>query len=511
MKARSIVWRPLIVARCSRSPSRDAARSRTPAAAGAGGAEKKSGPLRLAVVPKAVGFDFWNQVKTGAECAASKQKDVEVQWDGVTAETDVTGQVNLLQNFITQGVDGLVYAATDAKVLGEVTKQARSRTSRWSTSTRAPTRSRRTSRVFATDNVASAEKVAGLMAEKLGKRAARSRSSRSSAVRRPTSSAPRASRRASSEHPELELVAEQASQSDYDKALQVTEDILTANPNLKGIFAANEPSVLGAAEAVRQAGKSGKIMIVGWDASPDEVKGVRDGVIGALIVQNPFRMGYNGVNAIARQLREGDQARERGHRRHDRDEGQPRRREGEGGARSRAAPTRRADGHDLSSRHAASCARPPAGKSGGSSWSHGSKRFGQRGWKRQPVGTSAASGSSPPSGVRAARRHRVDERLRVGMPRALDDVARVALLDDPSEVHDRDAVAQLPRQAEVVGDEQQRELARPLQLEQHLQDLRAHRDVEHRHRLVADDPGGLEHEVAAIATRWRWPPESWCG
>ena len=47
---------------------------------------------------------------------------------------------------------------------------------------------------------------------------------------------------------------------------------------------------------------------------------------------------------------------------------------------------------------------------------------------------------------------------------------------------------------EVVGDEQQRQLARLLELEQHVQDLRAHGDVEHRDRLVADDPGRLEHE-----------------
>jgi ribose transport system substrate-binding protein len=85
----------------------------------------------------------------------------------------------------------------------------------------------------------------------------------------------------------------------------VTTDILTANPGLQGIFAANEPGVLGAAEAVRQAGKSGKVTIVGWDASPDEIKGVRDGVIDALIVQNPFRMGYDGVNAVVEQVREG--------------------------------------------------------------------------------------------------------------------------------------------------------------------------------------------------------------
>ena len=78
------------------------------------------------MVPKAVGFDFWEQVRIGAQCAADKSEgQVDISWDGVTAETNVSGQVDLLTNFITQGVDGLVYAATDAKVLYDVTKNAK--------------------------------------------------------------------------------------------------------------------------------------------------------------------------------------------------------------------------------------------------------------------------------------------------------------------------------------------------------------------------------------------------
>jgi ribose transport system substrate-binding protein len=272
---------------------------------GGGGTEKKSGPLRLAVVPKAVGFDFWNQVKTGAQCAASKQKDVKVQWDGVTAETDVTGQVNLLQNFITQGVDGLVYAATDAKVLSDVSQQALKQNIPVVNIDSGTDPQPAQVPVFATDNVASAEKVPDLLAKSLGKaggdiafipfqRGTNTNEQRAKGFKTGLKN-----------HPELKLVAEQSSQSDYDKALQVTQDILTANPGLKGIFAANEPGVLGAAEAVRQKHKSGKVTIVGWDASPDEVKGVRDGVIDALVVQNPFRMGFDGVNAVVGQLREG--------------------------------------------------------------------------------------------------------------------------------------------------------------------------------------------------------------
>jgi ribose transport system substrate-binding protein len=109
------------------------------------------------------------------------------------------------------------------------------------------------------------------------------------------------------ENPQLELVAEQSSESDYNTALQVTEDILTANPNLDAIYAANEPGVLGAAEAVRRAGRDGEIVIVGWDTAPDELEAVEEGTVTALVAQNPFRMGYDGVNAAVEMLREGTQ------------------------------------------------------------------------------------------------------------------------------------------------------------------------------------------------------------
>ena len=104
-------------------------------------------------------------------------------------------------------------------------------------------------------------------------------------------------------NPGLQLVARQSSDSDYNKALQVTQDILTANPDLDGIYAANEPSVLGAAEAVRQAGKAGKVKIVGWDTSEGQIKALREGVITGLIAQNPFKMGHDAVTAAIAKIR----------------------------------------------------------------------------------------------------------------------------------------------------------------------------------------------------------------
>ncbi len=269
---------------------------------------KSSGPITIAVVPKAVGFDFWDSVRKGAQCAASKLTDVKVQWDGVTAETDVTGQVNLLQNFLTRQVDGLVYAATDAKVLAQLTQVAQSRNVPVINIDSGTNPQPDNVPVFATDNIAAARKAADLLAEALGpgdhqvafipfQPGTVTNDQRTTGFKEGLA-----------KHPNLKLVAEQSSNSDPITALSVTENILTANPDLDGIFAANEPGVVGATNALNQAGKAGKIKLIGWDASPDEVAGVTSGAITALVVQNPFRMGFDSVNAMVKTVRTGQVA-----------------------------------------------------------------------------------------------------------------------------------------------------------------------------------------------------------
>jgi ribose transport system substrate-binding protein len=254
-----------------------------------------------------VGFDFWEQVRTGAECAAktAEGEEVQVQWEGVTAETDVTGQQSLLQNYITQGVNGLVYAATDAKVLADVSKQALDQGLAVVNIDSGTDPQPADVPVFATDNVAAAEEATQLLADELGQKGGKVAFIPFQPGTSTNDTRTEGFKNVMDKNPQLELVAEQSSESDYNTALQVTEDILTANPDLDAIYAANEPGVLGAAEAVRRAGKAGKIVIVGWDTAPDEISAVKEGVVTALVAQNPFRMGYDGVNAAVEEIRTG--------------------------------------------------------------------------------------------------------------------------------------------------------------------------------------------------------------
>ncbi|WP_243789091.1 substrate-binding domain-containing protein [Saccharopolyspora gloriosae] len=262
--------------------------------------------IRLAVIPKAIGFDFWEQVRVGAECAATKHPNVNVHWDGVTSEDDVSGQQSLLQDSLAQGVQGLVFAATDAKALAEVTKSARQQGTTVVNMDSGTTPQPPEVPVFATDNVAAAEQGTQLLADQLG---GQGEVAFIEFLPGTSTNETRAEgfQRGLAKNPGLKLVARQSSNSDYNTALQVTQDILTANPNLNGIYAGNEPSVLGAAEAVRQAGKQGEIKIIGWDTSEGQIDSLREGVITGLIAQNPFKMGFASVNSAITEIR-GEQA-----------------------------------------------------------------------------------------------------------------------------------------------------------------------------------------------------------
>lgn len=269
------------------------------------GTEGTDGPLTIAVAPKAVGHEFWTTVQAGAECAAELAGDVTVEWDGVAAETDVEGQVNLIQNFVTTQVDGIVYAATDSAALAPATQGALDAGIPVAMIDSGTDPQPEEVPLYATDNRAGAVEAANLLAEALGEGDHDVALIEFQPGSQTNTERVEGFTEGLAAHANLTLVGQQPSHSDVNEARRVTEDLLTANPDLDGIFAANEPSVLGAVQAIEAAGKTGEITVIGWDASPDEIQGLRDGQIAALVVQNPFNMGYLGVANMVEHLREG--------------------------------------------------------------------------------------------------------------------------------------------------------------------------------------------------------------
>jgi len=86
------------------------------------------------------------------------------------------------------------------------------------------------------------------------------------------------------------------------KGMAVTENILTSHPELNGIFASSEPSSVGSAQAIKSRGLTGKVKLVAFDSSDDLVDDLKTGVIDALVAQDPFKMGFEGVKAVSEKL-----------------------------------------------------------------------------------------------------------------------------------------------------------------------------------------------------------------
>jgi ribose transport system substrate-binding protein len=93
----------------------------------------------------------------------------------------------------------------------------------------------------------------------------------------------------------VEYLGQQYSNDDPAKAASIVTATLAKHPDLKGIFATNLFSAEGAASGLRQAGKLGDVKIVGFDAGPKQVKDLEDGIVQALIAQQPAAIGKQGV------------------------------------------------------------------------------------------------------------------------------------------------------------------------------------------------------------------------
>jgi ribose transport system substrate-binding protein len=86
-------------------------------------------------------------------------------------------------------------------------------------------------------------------------------------------------------------------------ALNQTTDVLAANPDLKGIFGANEPTAIGVGRALAQSGKAGKVVAIGFDGNEDLQNFVKDGTLSAIVVQGSYQMGEKGVETVEKLIK----------------------------------------------------------------------------------------------------------------------------------------------------------------------------------------------------------------
>jgi len=264
-------------------------------------AEKKGRPQVL-VSPKGLTQNFWLKVKAGAD-AAARDLQVDVIWKGPQSELEIAAQIAMVEDNINKKVDAIVLAACDTRGLIPSIEKALAAGIPVVTID-SGVESDLPASFIATDNVLGAAMAADKLAALVG---GVGKVACVPIVPGAATSIMREQgfRDALAKYPGLQLVAVQYSQSEVATAMAVTENFLTANPDLAGIFAASEAGTIGCAQALISRGLAGKVKLVGFDASPDQVKLLKAGVIHALIVQNPFQMGYQGVRAAVTLIKGG--------------------------------------------------------------------------------------------------------------------------------------------------------------------------------------------------------------
>lgn len=253
----------------------------------------------IAVIVKTTSSNFWQNVNRGAEAAIDAQSEHTFTFDGPATESAVADQVNMVENAINRGVSGIVLAPSDPSALAPSVKRAfESGIPVVIIDSALADEAEGTYQAFlSTDNCAAGEAVAQRMIEEAGTEGKVAVMSYVAGVGSEIGRVGCFSDYLAA-NSNLEIVGPLYSQSQMALALNQTTDILASNPDLVGIFGANEPTAVGMGRALVQAGKAGSLVALGFDGNEDLQQFVRDGVLEATAVQGSFAMGEMGVNTV---------------------------------------------------------------------------------------------------------------------------------------------------------------------------------------------------------------------
>jgi ribose transport system substrate-binding protein len=253
--------------------------------------------VRIAVIPKGTSHEFWKSVQAGA-LKAGEELGVEVLWKGPAREDDRDDQIKVVEDFVTQKVDGIVIAPLDDTALVRPLKEAADAGIRVTIIDSGLNWDGYES-FAATDNTHGGELAGEELGRLLGGKG------KIIVMRYVEGSASTRQREEGflnvikTKFPEIEVLSsDQYGGATLESCLKTAENLLTRFPEFDGAYAPNEPSAAALMKAVNDAKRRDKVKLVGFDASSALVDGLKSGAIDALVVQNPLRMGELGVKAM---------------------------------------------------------------------------------------------------------------------------------------------------------------------------------------------------------------------
>ena len=265
---------------------------------GLGAAPARAQEPKIPVIVKDTTSFYWQIVLAGAR-QAGKDLHVQVPELGAQSESDINGQISILENAVAEKPAAIVISPTQFAALGKPIDTAAKLVKIIGIDSAAD--SKAFTSFLTTDNVqggrAAADALAAGIASKNGGKVAGDVALITSlpGVGSLDQRAKGFKEEMAAKYPGLKLVADKVADGQATTALNIMTDLITANPDLKGVFASNLIMAQGAGQAIAENKLQDKIALVGFDNDDKLVKFLSDGVIYALIVQDPYRMGYDGI------------------------------------------------------------------------------------------------------------------------------------------------------------------------------------------------------------------------
>lgn len=257
----------------------------------------------IAVIPKGTTHVFWKSIHAGAEQAARELGNVTIDWKGPLLENDRTGQINVVQDFITKGVDGIVLAPLDASSLVDVVDEARGEGIPTVIFDSGLADEEIIVSYVATDNYRGGQLAGRELAKALGEKGGVIML-RYNVGSESTEQRERGFLDAIAEFPDIEVLS-----SDQYAGTTVNDSIRNAEVELErfldevdGVFCVCEPNAIGMLRALENKELAGKVKFIGFDPSSELIGAMTDGKLHGIVLQDPVKMGYQAVITMVAHL-----------------------------------------------------------------------------------------------------------------------------------------------------------------------------------------------------------------
>lgn len=261
-------------------------------------AEKK----KIVIMPKLVGIDYYNAVKSGIDEAVKELPDVEVVWTGPT-QAQVEKQIEMIEGIIPTKPALIAVASNDPAAIAPVLKKAKAagiKVMSWDGDSNF--------RDFFVNLVDYDEFGAGLveaMVKEIGPKGEIAIITTSFTAPNQTLWIAAIKKTIAAKYSGLKIIDTRAAGESTEKSFKIAQDYVKSKKNLKGIIALGVPNVPGAIDAVKQAGKAGQIAVIG-NATPNMMRGyLKDGTIKSTLLWSAPDHGYLTVYAARQLLTEG--------------------------------------------------------------------------------------------------------------------------------------------------------------------------------------------------------------